>query len=123
MSIYDDLRQISSELHGDDQFKHGDVRYVSLTVPAGARLDAPGTPVKSTPVEINATVQPVSTKYVDGTSVFSTDKQASLPNDGITPAPVLGHYLRIDGVDHKIEMIMQRPAVGDPVSWTVIVRR
>lgn len=121
MSIYDDLRQVSSELHAE--FKQGDVRYVSVSVASGVRPDLPSAPVKGTPVEINATARPVSTKYVDGTSVFSTDKQVSLPNDGTTPVPVLGHYIRIDGVDHKIEMIMQRPAAGDPVSWTVIVRR
>lgn len=121
MSIYDDLRLVSSELHAE--FKQGDVRYVPLTVAAGARPDAPSAPVKGTPVAINAVARPVSTKYVDGTSVFRTDKQLSLPNDGTTPVPVLGHYIRIDNVDHKIEVIMPRPAAGDPVSWTLIVRK
>lgn len=121
MSIYDDLRTVSSELHGE--FQQGVVQYVSLTVPAGARPDAPGTPVKSTPITINATARPVSTKYVDGTSVLRTDKQLSIPNDGTSPTPTVGHFIRIDGVDHKIEMVMQRPAAGDPISWTVIVRR
>jgi hypothetical protein len=121
MSIYDDLRQVSSELHAE--FKQGDVRYVPLTVPAGSRPDAPAAPVKGTPVTINSTARPVSTKYVDGTSVVRTDKQLSIPNDGVSPTPVLGHFIRIDGVDHKINVVMPRPAAGDSVSWTVIVRR
>lgn len=121
MSFYDDLRQVSSELHAE--FQQGDVRYVPMVVTAGARPDLPASSVKGTPVPVNATVRPVSTKYVDGTNVVMTDKQASLPNDGETPVPVLGHFLRIDGVDHRIIVIMARPAAGDPVSWTVIVRR
>lgn len=121
MSIYDDLRNISSDLHRE--FKQGDVRYVPVTVGAGARPDAPATSVKGTPVALNATARPVSTKYVDGTNVIVTDKQLSIPNDGISPVPTLGHFIRIDGVDHKITMVMARPAAGDPVSWTVIVRK
>ena len=121
MSIYDDLRQVSSELH--TEFKQGDVRYVPVVVTAGSRPDLPASSALGTPVELNAVARPVSTKYVDGTNVVMTDKQASLPNDGTTPAPVLGHFLRIDGVDHRIIAIMARPAAGDPISWTVIVRR
>ena len=121
MSIYDDLRQISSQLHVE--FRQGVVQYVPLTVPAGARPDAPGTPVKGTPVSLNSVARPVSTKYVDGTSVLQTDKQLSIPNDGVSPVPTVGHFIRIDGVDHKIEMVMTRPAAGDPISWTVIVRQ
>jgi hypothetical protein len=121
MSIYDDLRQVSSDLHRE--FKQGEIHYVPVVVTAGARPDLPASSAPGTPVELNATARPVSTKYVDGTNVVATDKQSSLPNDGITPDPVLGHFIRIDGVDHRIIQIMQRPAAGDPVSWTVIVRR
>lgn len=121
MSIYDDLRQASSELHAE--FKQGDVRYVPVTVPVGSRPDEPLAPTKGTPVPINAVARPVSTKYVDGTSVVRTDKQLSIPNDGVSPTPVMGHFIRIDGVDHKINVIMARPAAGSSVSWTVIVRK
>jgi hypothetical protein len=121
MSIYDDLRQVSSELHAE--FKQGDVRYVPINVTPGARPDLPSTSAPGTPVALNATARPVSTKYVDGTNVLVTDKQLSIPNDGVSPVPVLGHIVRIDGVDHKITMIMARPAAGNPVSWTVMVRK
>jgi hypothetical protein len=121
MSIYDDLRSVSSELHAE--FKQGVIQYVPVTVAAGARPDAPGTSVKGAPVTLNSVARPVSTKYVDSTSVVMTDKQLSLPNDGVTPAPQLGHCIRIDGVDHKIIMLMARPAAGTPITWTAIVRK
>lgn len=121
MSIYDDLRNISSELHRE--FKQGVIQYVPVTVASGARPDAPGAATKGAPVTLNAVARPVSTRYVDGTTVVMTDKQLSLPNDGVTPAPQLSHCIRINGVDHKITMIMPRPAAGNPVSWTVIVRK
>lgn len=121
MSIYDDLRNISSDLHRE--FKQGDVRYVPITVSTTARPDAPSASVKGAPVALNATARPVSTKYVDGTNVVVTDKQLSIPNDGVSPVPTLGHIIRIDGVDHKIIAVMPRPAAGEPVSWTVFVRK
>lgn len=123
MSIYDDLRQVSSDLHRE--LKQGDVRYVPVVVtPYGnARPDLPASSALGTPVVINAVARSVSTKYVDGTNVVRTDKQLSLPNDGVTPVPVLGHLIRIDGADHRIIQIMARPEAGEPVSWIVIVRR
>lgn len=121
MSIYDDLRNISSELHGE--FKQGDVRYVPLVVTPGATPDRPATSAKGTPVLINSVVRPVSTKYVDGTTVVVTDKQLSIPNDGVSPTPQIGHFVRIDGVDHSIIMIMARPSAGIAINWTVIVRK
>lgn len=121
MSIYDDLRQVSSDLHAE--FKQGDVRYVPVIVTPSARPDLPTSSAFGTPVGLNAVARPVSTKYVDGTNVVATDKQLSLPNDGTTPDPVMGHFIRINGVDHRIIQIMARPAAGEPVSWTVIVRR
>lgn len=123
MSIYDTGREAFNELATNPDFKQGDVRYVPLTVPVGSRPDAPLAPVKGTPVVIKSFARPVSTKYVDGTSVVRTDKQVNILNDGTSPVPVLGHFIRIDGVDHKINVVMPRPAAGNPISWTVIVRR
>lgn len=121
MSIYDDLRQVSSDLHAE--FKQGTISYVPMVVTAGARPDLPASSVKGTPVSINSVARPVSTKYVDSTNVVMTDKQLSIPNDGVSPEPMLGHFVRIDGVDHKIIMVMARPAAGTPINWTVVVRK
>jgi hypothetical protein len=121
MSIYDDLRQVSNDLHAE--FKQGTISYVSMVVGAGARPDLPTSAAKGMAVPINSVARPVSTKYVDSTNVVMTDKQVSIPNDGVSPVPQLGHFIRIDGVDHKIIMSMARPAAGVPINWTVIVRK
>lgn len=119
MSIYDDLRAVTSQVMSE--FKQGTVYYVPVATVAGATPDAPASSGKGTPVLINATVRPVSTNYVDGTHVVQTDKQVVVPNDGTIPT--MQGFVRIDGVDHKIIVIMARPAAGDPIAWTVIVRR
>ena len=115
--FHDQLRDVASQLF--EQFKQGVVQYVALTPQAGATPDEPGEPVE-TSTTVNATVRAVSTKYVDGTSVLQTDKEISLPNDGIYPDPK-GFFL-VDGIRHKIIEKMNRPAAGTPVSFTCIVR-
>lgn len=117
-NFYDDMRAVASEVFAE--FKQGTVAYVGLTSVAGATPDAPGAPVE-TATTINATVRPVSTKYVDGSHIVQSDRQVSMPNDGTTPQ--MSGFMRIDGVDHKIIEIMPRPAAGTPVTYTVIVRR
>lgn len=119
MSIYTDAKKIASDLMA--QFKQGSVEYVAFTPNAGATPDAPLPP---TPVltAINATARPVSTKYVDGSHIVRSDKQVTIPNDGKV-TPDMSGSIKIDGVTHKIIEIMARPAAGDPVVWTVVVRK
>lgn len=119
MSIYDDARNVATELLAE--FAQGTVLYVTLTHVPGATPDAPGTPVPSE-TAVNATVQPVSTRYVDGSHIVMTDKQVTIANDG-SITPDMDGSLKIDGLTHKIIEIMPRPAAGDPVTWTIIVRR
>ena len=118
MSIYDDARQVANELFGE--FKQGDVRYIGLTPQPGGTPDDPLPPIP-TNVSINATVRPVSTKYVDGSHIVQSDKQVSMPNAGVVPT--MSGSIRIDGATHKIIEIMPRPAAGDPVVWVLVVRR
>lgn len=120
MSIYDDLRPIAAELF--EEFKQGDVRYVPIVVTPGATPDRPASSAPGAPVPINATARPVETKYVNGTSIVVTDKQVTIPNDGKVK-PDMSGFIDIDAVRHKVIEIMARPTAGDPIVWTVVVRR
>lgn len=120
MSIYDDLRAVATEIMPD--FKQGDIRYVSVTNVAGSAPDEVGSTSETVSAPLNAVARPVSTKYVDGTHIVQSDRQVVIPNDGITTPDMTGK-VRIDGVNYKIINIMPRPAAGDPITWTVIVRR
>lgn len=120
MSIYDDMRGVASELFAE--FKQGMIEYIGVTSTAGGSPDEPATVTDASPVALNATARPVSTKYVDGTHIVQSDKQVTIPNNG-KAEPSINGFLRIDGVRHKIIEIMPRPAAGDPITWTVIVRR
>lgn len=122
MSIYDEMRAVASNVMGDPEFNHGEVRYVSVATDPGASPDEAGTPIETVSDPINATAQPVSTKYLSGTSIVETDVQLTVPNDGIA-TPEMSGKMRIDGVDYKIIVVMARPSKGEPIVWTVIVRR
>lgn len=120
MSIYDDMRAVASELM--PEFKQGDIRYVTYTSAPGSSPDEAGEPVPNVSDPLNATARPVSTKYVDGTHIVQSDRQVVIPNEGIATPSIEG-LLRIDGVDYKIIDLMPNPAAGEPIVWTVIVRR
>lgn len=120
MSIYDDMRGVASELLAE--FKQGTIQYVPVVTVAGASPDEAESSEKGTPVTLNATARPVSTKYVDNSHIVQSDIQITIPNDGLA-TPEMSGFIRIDGSDHKIVEIMARPAAGAPITWTVIVRR
>lgn len=118
MTIYDDMRAVALDVFGE--FQQGVIEYVELTAAPGATPDDPGEPtVMAFPLE--ATVRPVSTKYVDGSHIVQSDRQVAMPNNG-TVAPSMDGYIRIDGASYKIVEIMPRPAAGAPVVWLLIVR-
>jgi hypothetical protein len=95
---------------------------VPIITTGGTSPDEPVSTAKGTPVTLNATARPVSTKFVDGSHIVQSDKQVVIPNDGLATLEMSG-FIRIDGVDHKIIELMARPAAGEPVTWTAIVRR
>ena len=120
MSIYDDMRKVAAQVM--PEFKQGDIRYVSTTRDPSARPDRPGAATDTPSEPLNATASPVSTKYLAGTSIVETDIQVTIPNDG-KATPDMNGKMRIDGTDYQIIAVMSRPAAGDPISWTVVVRR
>lgn len=120
MSIYDEMRDVATELFVE--FKQGVIQYVPVVTTAGGSPDEPASSSRGDPITLNATARPVSTKYVDGSHIIQSDRQVTIPNNG-KATPEMKGFIRIDGVDYKIIQIMPRPAAGDPISWTVIVRR
>lgn len=120
MSIYDELRVVANEVLSD--FKFGVIQYVPLVTTPGATPDRPASSVKGTPITVQTVARSVSTKYVDGTHIVRSDKQVTIPNDGVV-SPQMSGFVRIDSVDHKIIEIMPKPASGEPIVWTVVVRR
>lgn len=118
MGFYEDMQLVASDVLGE--FKQGNVVYVALTPNPGSTPDEPLPPTESfTP--INATVRPVSTKYVDGSHIVQSDKQVTFAGDAASPD--MSGYMLIDTVRYKIVEIMPTPAAGTVVSYTVIVRR
>lgn len=118
MSFYDDMQAVASDVLGE--FKQGSVSYIELTPQAGSTPDAPLPPTTVTTV-INATVRPVSTKYVDGTHIVQSDRQVTFAGDAATPN--MNGFIEIDGARYKIVEILPAPAAGTVVSYTLIVRR
>lgn len=119
MSIYDDLRDVASEVFAE--FKQGNIVYRGLTRVEGATPDAPAASVPVN-VTLNATAAPVSTRFVDGSNIVQSDIQVAFANDG-SVTPNMSDHIVIDGTRYKIVQIMAMPAAGNPVSWLVIVRR
>lgn len=123
MSIYDDMRQVTSEVIGE--FKQGSIAYVELQPQAGATPDNPGAPV---PVSypVNGVTRPVEFKYVDGTDIVQSDEEftiAALDAERAGFTPAMEGYATIDGERAKIVGIKRIPAAGDPITFVVIVRR
>jgi hypothetical protein len=119
MTIYDDMRQVASDVIGE--FKQGSIAYVELQPVAGATPDNPGTPVPVT-YPVNGVTRPVEFKYVDGTNIVQSDEQFTIAAlDGVTPT--MEGYATIDGRQAKIVGIKRIPAAGDPITFVVIVRR
>ena len=117
-NIYDDARNVAIGIFAE--FKQGVIKYVELQAQAGGTPDEPLTPTEVIH-PINATARPVSSKFVDGSHIVQSDRQISMPNDGIEPK--ITGYVTIDGSRYKIIEIMPRPAAGTPVTYTLIVRR
>lgn len=118
MSIYDDMQGVASDIFAE--FKQGTIAYVQLQTVAGGTPDEPAVNVEVT-TTLNATARPVSTKYVDGSHIFRSDVQVSIPADAITP--LMAGYLTIDGARYKIIEIQRIPAAGTPIVYILIVRR
>lgn len=118
MGFYDEMRTIASDVIGE--FKQGTVTYVRLIPNPGSTPDEPLPPIPQ-PVPIEATVRPVSTKYVDNSHIVQSDKQVTFAAGAVTPD--INGSVDIDGARYKIIEVMPTPAAGTVVTYTLIVRR
>lgn len=118
MSFYDDMQIVASDVLAE--FKQGSVSYIAITPQPGSTPDEPLPPTESS-TAINATVRPVSTKYVDGTHIVQSDKQVTFAAGVVTPD--ISGFIDIDGSRFKIVEVLPVPAAGTVVTYTLIVRR
>lgn len=118
-NIYEDLQNVTKDVM--KEFNQGVIEYVGLT-PGIGPADNPGEPVKTTITLKGATARNVSSKYVDGTIIFTTDIQVnSAVQDGLNPQ--IDDFVDIDSIRYKIIKPMTVPAAGTPVAHILIVRR
>lgn len=117
MSIYTDLQPVATDLL--TEFDQGGLILQVATLGTG-----PGhTPGATTyaPLPFPGVARGVSQKYVDGTLVLTTDKQATMPASYGTPETK--DRLTVDGVAHEIVQVIKIPAAGTAVVFVLIVRK
>jgi hypothetical protein len=102
------------------RFRQGAVTLTRTPTTPGANPwdpPTPGTPVVYT---LDAVVRAVEDKFVDGTTVYATDRQVMC---GVLPVEIMpGDTLAIDGKAVTIVKTMRIPAAGVAVAWRFIVR-
>lgn len=119
MSIYDEMKVISTELLGE--FKHGTIKLIQI-IPASGPDDNPGTPTENSYVLSAVTKDSVPFKYLrDGFATSSDFMVIAAIIDGVTPTK--NDFIEIDGVRYKIIADMTVPGAGTRVVWKFIVRK
>ena len=115
--IYAEMQDVAVDLFGE--FQQGKIAYVEI-VPGNGPADDPG-PAKDVPYPLTATARSVSFKYVDGTSILTSDEQISMPGKGVEPK--MSGFVIKDDTRYKIIGIKRKPAAGPVVAYTVIIRK
>lgn len=118
VDFYSDMQSVASALIGE--FQQGVIEYVAL-IHNGLTPDNPGQPTE-TKTTIPGVARGVQFKYVDGTNIFASDGQMTIPADtGVIPA--LTGFIEVDGRRHKIVSVSAIPPAGTAVAYRVIYRR
>ncbi len=119
MSIYDDLKSLSTNLL--TEFDQGGVQLVKITTAVGGTPDDPGTPTE-TLHDLKATVQGVPSEYVkNGFAVVGDLEVTCALIDGMNVG--ISDFITIKSIRYKIVRDMITPAAGSAVVWKFIVRR
>lgn len=117
MGFYEEIQAFASETLAE--FRQGTVTLTRTPITPETGWGEPtyGTPVVYT---LDAVVRAVEDKFVDGTTVYATDRQVMC---GVLPVEILpGDALEIDGKAVTIVKTMRIPAAGTAVAWRFIVR-
>lgn len=118
MTFYSDLQQVAKDVIGE--FKQGAVKYIEPGTESGPAYNPTITP--GTEHEIDATVRGVASKFVDGTTILSSDFQLVTPA-GFGVVPVQAGTVEADGTTYTIVQIDPVPAAGTPVVYRIFLRR
>ena len=116
--FYNDMQNIATDLI--TEFKQGVIQYVDVTA-GGGPPDNPGTPTEVFHT-VDAVARGVSFKYVDGTSIFSTDEQITISGDQVF-TPNGDGFVMVDTIRYKVVKIVRKPAAGTAVAYTIIYRK
>jgi hypothetical protein len=118
MTFYQDMQNVASSLL--KEFNQGKIQYVKV-VPGNGPKDAPGAPTE-TIYNVNATAHGVKFKYINSSTIVSTDLQATLAIDGRF-IPDMKGFMLVDGARYKIVAVQPIPPAGIPVANVVIFRK
>jgi hypothetical protein len=101
------------------RFGQGGIYYVALTPGIGPK-DNPG-PSTETPYKLDAAARGVSFKYVNGSTIVTSDLQLTMAvRKDVTPS--IEGFVKIDDRQYKIIQVIPKPAAGTPVAYTLIFR-
>jgi hypothetical protein len=117
MTFYEEMQGVASDLLGE--FRQGVVILTKTVTAPGPNDWTPGTET-STDYPLDAVVRAVEDKYVDGTTVLTTDRQVTCSVLAVEIEP--GDRLAIDGKAVTLVKVMRIPAAGMAVAWKMIVR-
>jgi len=115
--FYDEMQGVASDLL--NEFKQGEIEYIAITSGNGP-ADNPG-PSREQPYPLDAVARGVKFKYVDGSNVVASDMQVTMPGNGVRPDAK--GFVSIDKTRYKVVQVIQKPAAGVPVAFTVIFRK
>jgi hypothetical protein len=118
VDFYSDMQGVASAVIGE--FAQGTISYVALTN-NGLSPDNPGEPIEVV-TTVPGVVRGVQFKFIDGTNIFASDGQITIPADtGIVPS--ITGFIEVDGRRHKIVSASAIPPAGTTVAYRVIYRR
>lgn len=118
MSIYDEMQDIARDVLGE--FRQEGLRYIRVTPGTGPK-DDPG-PAVVTPFDIDAAARGVAFKYVNGSTIVTTDLQLTMAvRDDVTPD--MHGFVEAGGKRCKVIAVQPIPPTGVTVAHVVIFRK
>jgi len=117
VDFYSDMQGVASAVIGE--FAQGTISYVAIS--HAGMLDDPGEPIEVV-TTVPGVARGVQFKFIDGTNIFASDGQITIPADaGVVPS--ITGFIEVDGRRHKIVSASAIPPAGTPVAYRVIYRR